>query len=320
MFMTKFTATTAVCAVLAGTAWAQSQTDADTMQNTAAMQTTDIHSVQVSEKQILGTDLMGGTVYTNPGPTGEAVGDVDDLLISQDGEIAGLIIGVGGFLEIGEKNVAVPFDKVEQNRDDQGMLYLTLATNRDQLQSAPDFDYGTVRPSADLQTDISRDSDTALDRSNRFPGEETAPTRPKDQMAGEGSSRAPDIEDRMADNAFAQSPAGMAWRDTKPVSHTNLRADELLDAVVYGESGDEIGDIGDVILRPQGEVQAYIVDVGGFLGIGEKEVAIASQNLNVRRDGDDFAVFTPFSETELEGQKTYDAEAFADNPDNFLMR
>ncbi|MGV0912555.1 PRC-barrel domain-containing protein [Martelella sp. FOR1707] len=308
MFMTKFTATTAVCAVLAGSAWAQSQTDADTMQNTAAMQTTDINSVQVSENQILGTDLMGGTVYTNPGPTGEAVGDVDDLLISQDGEIVGLIIGVGGFLEIGEKNVAVPFDKVEQNRDDQGMLYLTLATSREQLESAPDFDYGTVRPSADLQTDISRDDG------------DTTSTRPTDQTSGNDSGHAQAFEDRMADNAFAQSPAGMAWRDTEPVAHANLRADELLDAVVYGESGDEIGDIGDVILRPQGEVQAYIVDVGGFLGIGEKEVAIASQNLDVRRDGDDFAVFTPFSETELEAQPTYDAEAFADNPDNFLMR
>lgn len=51
-------------------------------------------------------------------------------------------------------------------------------------------------------------------------------------MAGEGSSRAPDIEGGMDDNAFAHSPTGTAWRDTEPVSQTNLRADELLDAVV----------------------------------------------------------------------------------------
>src|SRR4029453_5823700 len=37
------------------------------------------------------------------------IGDVDDVLLGADGKITALVIGVGGFLGIGEKNVIVPF-------------------------------------------------------------------------------------------------------------------------------------------------------------------------------------------------------------------
>jgi sporulation protein YlmC with PRC-barrel domain len=49
-------------------------------------------------------DLQGKPVY---GADGQSIGDISDVLISKDGSMNAVIIGVGGFLGIGEKNVAV---------------------------------------------------------------------------------------------------------------------------------------------------------------------------------------------------------------------
>jgi sporulation protein YlmC with PRC-barrel domain len=52
-------------------------------------------------------------------PSDNKIGDVDDVLIDKEGRVTAMIIGVGGFLGMGEKDVAVPFSSVrasEKNR------------------------------------------------------------------------------------------------------------------------------------------------------------------------------------------------------------
>ncbi|PRX10096.1 UNVERIFIED_ORG: PRC-barrel domain protein [Martelella mediterranea] len=320
MSLTKYTSTVAICALYASGVYAQDQPVGDTVNETDALRSGETLSVEVTQSQILGSELLGATVYTTEGPDGEAVGDIEDLLVGQDGMIAGLVIGVGGFLGLAEKNVAVPFTQVEQYRDDQYMLHLTLAASREQLEGAPEFDYRAVTPTPELQTGISASSDMASERGDRSPDAETAPTTPMDRMAGEGSSRAPDVDGDMSESELSGSPASTIWRDAESVSNASLRAEELLGADVFGGNGDQVGDIGDVILKPEGGVQAFIVDVGGFLGIGEKEVAMSAENLDVRSNNGDFAVFTRFTVSQLEGQPEYDADAFNENPDEFMMR
>src|SRR5829696_9085753 len=53
--------------------------------------------------------LAGLDVYNND----EKIGDINELIIGQDGKIEAVVIGVGGFLGIGEHNVALPFDQVK---------------------------------------------------------------------------------------------------------------------------------------------------------------------------------------------------------------
>lgn len=60
--------------------------------------------------QMMGADLRGARVY---GANNESVGDVRDILLERDGRVAALIVGVGGFLGIGEKSVALPFNAFE---------------------------------------------------------------------------------------------------------------------------------------------------------------------------------------------------------------
>lgn len=58
--------------------------------------------------------LVGVNVY---GPDQKKVGDINEVLMGQDGKAAYVVVGVGGFLGIGEKNVAIPYDKVTFSQD-----------------------------------------------------------------------------------------------------------------------------------------------------------------------------------------------------------
>ena len=72
------------------------------------------------------------------------IGEVKDVVLSPDGRATALIIGVGGFLGMGEKDVAVPFDAVKRTTKDN-RTYLTLDATKDALNSAPGFKYDRAK-------------------------------------------------------------------------------------------------------------------------------------------------------------------------------
>lgn len=68
------------------------------------------------------------------------IGEIMDVLLDKGGEAKALIIGVGGFLGAGEKDVAVPMGSVKATTKDK-KWYLVMDTNKDQLEKAPGFKY-----------------------------------------------------------------------------------------------------------------------------------------------------------------------------------
>jgi sporulation protein YlmC with PRC-barrel domain len=73
------------------------------------------------------------------------IGDINDVLVSQnDGKITAVIVGVGGFLGMGEKNVAVSFNSVQRTMKDN-KEYLTLNTTKDALKSAAGYKYDRTK-------------------------------------------------------------------------------------------------------------------------------------------------------------------------------
>jgi sporulation protein YlmC with PRC-barrel domain len=61
-----------------------------------------------------------------------------------------------------------------------------------------------------------------------------------------------------------------------------VRASRLIGTRVRNAAGESIGDINDVVLGSDGQVRAVIVGVGGFLGLGEREVAVAMDALQLQ--------------------------------------
>jgi sporulation protein YlmC with PRC-barrel domain len=68
------------------------------------------------------------------------IGQIMDVLVGQDGQVSALIVGVGGFLGAGEKDVAVSFNTVKATKKDN-KIYLTMNTTKDALKAAPGFKY-----------------------------------------------------------------------------------------------------------------------------------------------------------------------------------
>jgi sporulation protein YlmC with PRC-barrel domain len=73
-------------------------------------------------------------------PSNSKIGKIDDVLVSDSGQVSALIVGVGGFLGVGEKDVAVPFSAVKWTAKDN-KNYLTMAATKDELKSAPGLKY-----------------------------------------------------------------------------------------------------------------------------------------------------------------------------------
>jgi Bacterial protein of unknown function (DUF937)/PRC-barrel domain len=70
---------------------------------------------------------------------GEKIGSISDLIIAPDGTIAAALVGVGGFLGIGEKEVAVPFSSIEVVRNGTDLRFVIDAT-KDALKTAPSYE------------------------------------------------------------------------------------------------------------------------------------------------------------------------------------
>ena len=90
---------------------------------------------QAAEEK-LASNWIGQSLYN---PADENVGDINDLLVNEDGSVAAVIVGVGGFLGIGEKDVAVSFDAIEPRTDPEGNVTLYIKASKEQLEAAPEF-------------------------------------------------------------------------------------------------------------------------------------------------------------------------------------
>lgn len=90
-----------------------------------------------SENQVSANTYIGQTVYNG---AEENIGKISDLIIEKDGGIAAAVVGVGGFLGIGEKWVAVPFDTISITQaPDADDVTLTTTETSESLKAAPEF-------------------------------------------------------------------------------------------------------------------------------------------------------------------------------------
>ncbi|MBZ6076281.1 PRC-barrel domain-containing protein [Microvirga puerhi] len=65
---------------------------------------------QRQTSQMMASDLIGTKVIS---ANNESIGDINDVILDRNGQAVAAVVGVGGFLGIGEKNVAVPFQSLE---------------------------------------------------------------------------------------------------------------------------------------------------------------------------------------------------------------
>ncbi|MAB00159.1 MAG: photosystem reaction center subunit H [Stappia sp.] len=268
----------------------------NTMQDSDPMQSQGGYFA-ASPGQILASSLIGQSLYNGSGEDAESVGDVNDVVLSQDGKARAVVVGVGGFLGIGEKDVAVDFTRVNWVERD-GSRWLTVDATQEELENAP-----------------------AFDRTNLQPGENTAAMEgvsEKDTtaMVTDQASKAGDELSEMGDSMSetASDVASKMGMDGEPETMTraaDASADELIGSSVYNARDEEIGEVDDVILAADGaKVEAVILDVGGVLGINEKPVELKMASLDIKKDSDgEVHVYSDYSEQDLEAMPEYNGSS-----------
>lgn len=387
-------ATTAIATLVASGALAQSMTPTDPAATPGAEQT----EMTIHAEGHLASDVIGESVYNGTGEEAENIGQVTDLVISPDGNVEAIVVGVGGFLGIGQKEVALEYDLAEWSEQQDGERWLVVETTKEALEAQEEFDRSAYRPMpADAQVTATQPV-TKEDLANAPAGQEGADAGGETAMAPADETGAPAADDGAADaggmaaiptdDGSLENEAGQetaATPDTESADQTaqsglpdeqpddqqtaaqteqrdaagdqqqaqadqqsedgaaadtdqtltgavdpsqlqeaepdQIRAENLTGTAVYGANDEHVGEIGDVILTPEGDVDAVIVDVGGFLGIGEKEVAIGTDDLAFMTDEDgDLYLFTHFSQEQLEAAPEYDEAAYAEQRDEMRLQ
>lgn len=137
----KFLVSTSIAMFLAGGAAAQ----------TTAPSTTEPVPAQPEVEMVvkaeghLATDLIGETVYNGTGDEAQNIGKVTDLVVNDDGSVQAIVVGVGGFLGIGQKEVALEYDLVRWD-EQEGDRWLVVETTAEALEAQQEFDRSAYRP------------------------------------------------------------------------------------------------------------------------------------------------------------------------------
>lgn len=361
--MKRILATTALVMIMAGGAYAAE------MGNYTAQQS-DVEASDFIGARIYATETMPATdtVAAGAEKDWDDVGEINDVILGRDGQIKAVVLGVGGFLGMGEKNVAVPMQDVKfvKSGDGPNDYFLVVNANKDVLTNAPAYvsleekaaqqtaandaaapadttlttptdtatDTTTTKP-ADTTTAVDTtkpaDTDTAADTTAEKPADTTASTattdqKPADTAMNNTTTTTPTDDAAKTDATTTASTttdsATQAVTDEnrirlvrpeitregyKAAQVAELTADKLEGARVYGPKDEDVGEINRLILDNNGQVQRIVLDVGGFLGMGERQIAVTPDELNIVRtdDGNEFRVYIDSNQANLKAQPEY---------------
>jgi hypothetical protein len=225
-----------------------------------------------AEINLNASDLLGARIYatesdidgTMPVTSYEAtewddIGEINEIILTRDGMAQSVIVGVGGFLGLGEKDVSVNMGdlKFVSDGDDADEYFVVISASKAGVEDATPY----MRTS--MQDDIDPMNTTM------------AP------MVARDGYMATDVED--------------------------LTTENLTGARVYGAGDEDVGEVGKLLLTDDGKIDRAVIDVGGFLGLGETPVAVPMSDLTIIRsdNGDDIRVYIDSSQAALEAQSAY---------------
>ena len=296
----------------------------------------------VPTEALRASDLIGARLYMSEvevdaeagaSTDWEDVGEISDILVGSSGGVDAVLLDIGGFLGIGERTVAVNMDDLQfvSDGEDASDFFIVMTGDKAALEAAPEFDpefeMGRTRADAEMDAEVMPDVtgtgvDTQAGADTTVEGEaEVADTAEADvEPIAEGAETeemvAEDAEAVETDTDVAEAPANMpAAGMTAPqiesegyetVTIDALTTEDVTGAAVYGVNDEAIGEVGELVMTEDGKLQDAIIDVGGFLGLGEKPVAVPFEQLQVMRGENDVRIYIDATEEQLEGMPEYE--------------
>lgn len=201
---------------------------------------------------LLGTDIMNRA--------NEHIADLEDVVMSPQGEPLYAILGYGGIAGVGEKYTAIPWDMLTPRFVDRKWA-ANLDITSDALKKAPTFQNSDYR---DLTN--ARWVTSVRQFFGNLPGQARQPVR---------------------------EPEAEANRALQYV----LRASKVIDAPLKGADNESIGEVEDLLFDKDGRVAFAILGKGGVLNIGEDYIPVPWSALRIKYDREDTSVSTSIDMT-----------------------
>jgi len=102
--------------------------------------------------EIRASKLIGTTVQNS---ANESIGKINEVILSKDGKVAAVVVGVGGFLGMGEHEVAMNFDSLRLSQDENGKTLVLFNATKDALKAAPAWTWTSGDRSSTTGTSMS---------------------------------------------------------------------------------------------------------------------------------------------------------------------
>jgi sporulation protein YlmC with PRC-barrel domain len=315
--------TTALIALLSTGALAQDA--AATAGNNSVLLT---QGYTVVDTDGLASKLLGFPVYNSAANDAERIGEINDLVIGEDGGVSAVIIGVGGFLGIGEKNVAVNYEDLSWTvAEDQSERIVLDGATKEQLEAAVAVELVNDEP---MDTAAAPAADQPADGNAMAPPDDAADVAvapaPADQPADAATDATETGAIAPADQAAAPADTAMDPLNREGLvdfDELTLTAEEVIGTNVYGPDDQHIGVIGDLVLGEDGgAIDAIIIDFGGFLGIGTKEVAVGFEDLQFYANdaGDNRSLVLNVTREQMEAAPAFNRDTYAAERDAQRLR
>lgn len=228
---------------------------------------------------------------------GETIGEIKSIYINKDGKVDSVMVSVGGFLGVGDREVRIAWSDLKIT--DNGEKVVVNMT-RDELKAKPEYRYKNESWRGQVFTDTgpwaARPSDTARTTD--------APRPANDQLAQATKPPADRSTDKPSDrpNVAATTSTG----DFNAAGEMSGNA--LIGATVRNEKREAVGKIEDVYVDSSGAIKTVVVAVGGFLGVGAKDVAVKWSDLKFSRDDKSIVVMTSWTKKSLKAMPDYKYE------------
>lgn len=308
--MKRILTTTALALTMGSTAFAASHTsggDTSSDMNTGAPFVAQSGEMNV---EMRASDLIGMRVYTSATPVEQTavtnasddwnnVGEVNDVLLARDGSIEAILLDIGGFLGIGEKQVAVRMDQVNfvTDGDTDGDFFVVFAADQAALENAPEYDVSTLYGWLEAETE---ENAAAMNEEMQGNDGENTDMAASSSMNAEGN-------DMQSDNMAANDMQSMNTEGYETADMTALTSEELTGTPAFGENGQRVGEVSQLLID-QEEITDVVIDFGGFLGIGEKPVRLSIGDVNIERSAENqnLRVTVNVTEQEVEQMDAYD--------------
>lgn len=299
----------------------------------------DLFRTEIDPAAITASDFIGKRVYAAEAQIDaeeiegiqqdwKDIGEINDVILTRDGRVDLVLIDIGGFLGMGERQVALSMESIRfvsdsATPDDMSDFFLVINADKTVLEGAPEY-IRTDAASTEVTDSTTGDTATSTDATATATEGATDAGAPAatDDTATDTDEGAGDMAAEGADAAATDSSTTAAIDDTAAATSdvttagtdgaanpgtemdaSSLTADQLMGVRVYGQNDEDVGEISDIVLDANGKATQVIVDVGGFLGIGEKPVALDLSQMRIvqETEGGALRAYVQMTEDELEG-------------------